>query len=209
MTRLCDILFSALGLIVLSPAIAFLAVCIKIDSRGPVFYRQERIGRFGRSFRLYKFRSMHVNADQKGLLITVGGHDSRITRLGYLIRKYKLDEIPQLINVLKGEMSIVGPRPEVKKYVDLYNDEQRKVLNVLPGITDMASIVYKNENELLETQPDPERYYIEKIMPDKIRLNQIFIKSPNIRSYFQIIFLTIKEIFSSQKGKFFTKQGLA
>lgn len=209
MTRLCDILFSAFGLLILSPAIIILSICIKLDSRGPVFYRQERIGRFGRVFRLYKFRSMQVNADKKGLLLTVGGHDNRITRLGHLIRKYKLDEIPQLINVLKGEMSIVGPRPEVKKYVDLYTEEQRNVLSVLPGITDVASIVYKNENDLLEAQADPERYYIETIMPDKIRLNQIFIKAPNIRNYFQIIFMTIKEIYSPGTGKVSARQELA
>lgn len=198
MTRIFDILFSAIGLIVLSPVMLVLAILIKADSRGPVFYRQERIGRFGRSFLLFKFRSMHIDADKKGPLITISTQDNRITRMGYYIRKYKLDELPQLINVLKGEMSIVGPRPEVKKYVALYTNEQRRVLEVLPGITDIASIVYKNENELLETQPDPEKYYVEKIMPDKIRLNQVFIKAPNIRNYFQIIFLTVREVFGSR-----------
>lgn len=196
MTRLLDIIFSLLGVIILSPFFILLSLWVKLDSKGPVFYRQKRIGRGGEEFSLLKFRSMHVDADKKGLL-TVGGRDPRITRSGYILRKFKLDELPQLFNVLAGDMSVVGPRPEVKKYVDLYNDEQRKVLSVRPGITDMASIEFSNENEILEKQADPEQYYIDHIMPEKIRLNQQYIQSPTVGNYFRIILLTAKKIFTS------------
>lgn len=196
MTRLLDIIFSLLGVIILSPFFILLSLWVKLDSKGPVFYRQKRIGRGGEEFFLLKFRSMHVDADKKGLL-TVGGRDPRITRSGYILRKFKLDELPQLFNVLAGDMSVVGPRPEVKKYVDLYNDEQRKVLSVRPGITDMASIEFSNENEILEQQADPEQYYIDHIMPEKIRLNQQYIQSPTVGNYFRIILLTAKKIFTS------------
>lgn len=198
MTRLFDILFSAIGLFLFSPLLVILAIYIKLDSRGPVFYRQERVGRYGRTFWLYKLRSMYVDADKKGPLITVGDQDQRITRIGQLLRKYKLDELPQLINVLKGEMSFVGPRPEVKKYVKHYTKEQRKVLDIRPGITDIASIMYKNENEILEAQSNPEKYYIKVIMPHKLSLNQVYIAAPNLKNYFYIIFLTAREVF---KGK--------
>lgn len=194
MIRLLDILFAMMALVVLSPVFFIIALCIKFNSKGPVFYKQVRIGKSSEEFRLLKFRSMHVNADRLGLL-TVGGRDPRITSVGYFIRKYKLDELPQLWNVLVGEMSLVGPRPEVKKYVDLYTPEQRQILNVRPGITDMASIKFRNENEILDKQPDPERYYIEHVMPEKINLNYIFIKQPTVASYFRIIFLTIRNIF--------------
>ncbi len=196
MTRLLDIIFSLLGVIILSPFFIILSLWVKLDSKGPVFYRQKRVGRGGEEFSLLKFRSMHVDADKKGLL-TVGGRDPRITRSGYILRKFKLDELPQLFNVLAGDMSVVGPRPEVKKYVDLYNDEQRKVLSVRPGITDMASIEFSNENEILEKQVDPEQYYIDHIMPEKIRLNQQYIQSPTVGNYFRIILLTAKKIFTS------------
>lgn len=196
MTRLLDIIFSLLGVIILSPFFILLSLWVKLDSKGTVFYRQKRIGRGGEEFSLLKFRSMHVDADKKGLL-TVGGRDPRITRSGYILRKFKLDELPQLFNVLAGDMSVVGPRPEVKKYVDLYNDEQRKVLSVRPGITDMASIEFSNENEILEKQADPEQYYIDHIMPEKIRLNQQYIQSPTVGNYFRIILLTAKKIFTS------------
>jgi lipopolysaccharide/colanic/teichoic acid biosynthesis glycosyltransferase len=197
MIRFFDVLFSFLGLLILSPIVFILALCIKFTSKGPVFYKQQRVGRYGKTFTLLKFRSMYIGSDKKGLL-TVGGRDPRITPIGYFIRKYKLDELPQLWNVFVGEMSIVGPRPEVAKYVDLYNDEQRKILNARPGITDMASIKFSNENEILDKQPDPERYYIEQVMPEKITLNYIFIQRPTIRKYFTIIFLTAKKIFSSK-----------
>lgn len=194
MIRLFDILFSLLALIVLSPVFLMIILFIKLGSKGPAFYKQARIGLHGKEFTLLKFRSMHINADKLGLL-TVGGRDPRITSAGYFIRKYKLDELPQLWNVLIGDMSIVGPRPEVKKYVDLYTPQQREILNVRPGITDIASIMFKNENEILDKQADPESYYIQHIMPEKIRLNYIYIQRPNIINYFRIILLTAKNIF--------------
>lgn len=193
MTRIFDILLATLGLFILSPLLIFVYVAIVLESRGGGFYRQERTGRYGKPFRLIKFRSMYVNADKHGL-ITVGGHDNRITRVGYYIRKYKIDELPQLINVVKGDMSIVGPRPEVKKYTDLYTEEQRKILDVRPGITDYASIKYVDENEILGTSDNPERTYIEHIMPDKIKLNMIYISQNDIKEYFKIIFLTLTNI---------------
>ena len=172
--RIFDIVSSSVVLVVLSPVFAAIAVWIKLDSPGPVFYRQVRVGRGNRDFYLYKFRSMRVGADRQGL-ITVGGKDPRVTRSGHFIRKYKLDEFPQLINVIKGDMSIVGPRPEVRKYVEMYTPEQMKVLCVRPGLTDPASIRYRNENELLATVEDPERYYREVIMPDKLRLSLEYV----------------------------------
>ncbi|MBS1687699.1 MAG: sugar transferase [Bacteroidetes bacterium] len=193
MTRFFDIIFSFVGLIILSPVLLFLCLWVKLTSKGPVFYKQKRVGLGGKEFWLYKFRSMYVDADKRGLLTV--GKDTRITSSGYYLRKYKLDELPQLFNVLTGDMSIVGPRPEVKKYVDLYTDEQKKILNVRPGITDLASIKYKNENDLLHTQSDPEQYYIAHIMPEKIRFNNIFIKSPTPANYFKIIFMTIGHVF--------------
>ena len=159
------------------------------DSAGPIFYIQKRVGLNGKEFNLFKFRSMRVNADKLGLL-TVGGRDSRITNSGYILRKYKLDEFPQLLNVLKGEMSLVGPRPEVRKYVDLYTSDQRQVLQVRPGITDEASIKYKNENDLLALSDNPEKTYIQEIMPAKLELNKKFIQNPNIANYFSIVFRT-------------------
>lgn len=193
MTRIFDILLATLGLVILSPLLILVYVAIVLESRGGGFYRQERTGRYGKPFRLIKFRSMYVNADKHGL-ITVGGHDNRITRVGYYIRKYKIDELPQLINVVKGDMSIVGPRPEVKKYTDLYTEEQRKILDIRPGITDYASIKYVDENEILGTSDNPERIYIEHIMPDKIKLNMIYISQNGIKEYFKIIFLTLTNI---------------
>lgn len=190
MLRLFDICLSAFGLMILSPLFIIVTIWIIIDSRGPVLYKQQRVGRFGVDFTLLKFRSMRVNADKAGLL-TVGGRDNRITNAGYYLRKFKLDELPQLFNVLAGDMSLVGPRPEVRKYVQLYNDEQKKVLQVRPGITDLASIAYKNENELLAQSEDPEKTYINEVMPEKLRLNQHFIKNPTIKNYFTIIFRTV------------------
>lgn len=195
MTRFFDIIFSALGLIILSPLLLVIWLLIVTESRGGGFYTQERIGKDGVPFRLYKFRSMRPDSD-KGSLITIGGHDSRITKTGFFIRKYKLDELPQLWNVLKGDMSLVGPRPEVRKYVDLYTPEQRVVLRVRPGITDYASIEYADENEILGKADDPERTYIEQIMPEKIRYNLKYINHPTVGEYFKIIFLTFKKIIS-------------
>lgn len=191
--RFFDIIFSSLGLIILFPVFIILAVWISMDSRGGVFYLQERIGKDFKPFKLYKFRSMYSGSDKKGLL-TLSGNDNRITHSGYFIRKYKLDELAQLINVLKGDMSLVGPRPEVKKYVVLYNDEQKKVLLVKPGITDYASIEYYNENEILEKSSNPEKTYIEEIMPHKLSLNLKYIQEQSLLTDVKIILKTIKKI---------------
>ena len=165
MKRLFDIIASGLGLLVLSPLFLMLAIWIKLDSKGPVFYRQVRVGKDNKDFRIFKFRSMRVGSD-KGSLVTIGGRDPRITRSGYIIRKLKLDELPQLINVFVGDMSLVGPRPEVRHYVNYWTPEQMHVLDVRPGITDPASIKFRNENELMEQAEDPEDYYINVIMQE-------------------------------------------
>lgn len=193
MIRFFDILFSSLGVVVLSPLFLVLAVWIKLDSKGPVFYKQSRVGKNDEDFRLYKFRTMVVNADKKGL-ITVGGRDPRVTRAGYFLRKYKLDELPQLVNVLRGNMSLVGPRPEVRKYVEMYTPEQRKVLSVKPGLTDYASIHYIDENRVLAKSDDPERTYIDIIIPEKISYNMKYIENRSVKEYFKIIFMTLGKI---------------
>lgn len=189
MIRILDVFFSIIGLVLLSPILFIISVIILIESKGGIFYLQERIGKNGIPFKLFKFRSMAAGSDSKGLL-TVGMNDARITKSGQLIRRYKIDELAQLINVLKGEMSLVGPRPEVKKYVDLYTETQRKVLSVKPGITDLASIEFSNENELLEKQSNPEEYYIREIMPKKIELNMLYIENPNLINYSKLILKT-------------------
>lgn len=194
MKRIIDIFASAFMLILLFPFGLVIALLIACDSRGGVFYRQSRVGRYNRDFTLYKFRTMRTDADRLGLL-TVGARDPRVTRVGYYLRKYKIDELPQLLNILSGDMSFVGPRPEVRKYVNLYNNEQKKVLSVRPGLTDYASIAYINENEILEKANDKEQTYINEIMPEKIKLNMKFIQNPSLYQYFKIIFLTIKSIF--------------
>ncbi len=186
---------SGLGLICLSPLFVVLAVWIKCDSSGPVFYRQVRVGRHNRDFRLFKFRSMRPGSDRKGL-ITVGGRDPRVTRSGYYIRKYKLDELPQLINVFIGDMSLVGPRPEVRKYVDMYNAEQMHVLDVRPGITSLASIRYRDENDILAAAEDPDRAYIEKVMPDKIAIDLEYVAKASLATDIALIFRTFKAILS-------------
>jgi lipopolysaccharide/colanic/teichoic acid biosynthesis glycosyltransferase len=191
--RLFDIFFSLIGLLILLIPFIIISLIIVIDSRGGVFYKQVRVGKDGKDFKLFKFRSMRTDADKAGLL-TVGGRDSRITRIGYYLRKYKIDELPQLINVLIGDMSLVGPRPEVRKYVDMYNVEQQKVLSVQPGITDYASIEYSNENEILGKAADPERTYIEEIMPAKLDLNLKYIREQGISTDLKIIFRTIFKI---------------
>ena len=178
---------------ILLPFFIIISLIIIIDSRGGIFYRQVRVGKGGRDFKLFKFRSMVSNADKKGLL-TVGGRDSRITRTGYYLRKYKLDELPQLINVLIGDMSLVGPRPEVRKYVQLYNEEQMKVLSVRPGITDYASIEYSNENELLGSVDNPEEVYIRQVMPAKLALNLKYIREQGLITDMKIIFMTLAKI---------------
>ena len=194
MIRTLDFLFSFLGLILLSPFFLLIALFIKISSSGPVIYNQSRIGLNGAEFSVYKFRTMRMNSDKLGL-ITVGGRDPRVTSIGYYLRKYKLDELPQLINVLTGDMSLVGPRPEVKKYVDLYTIDQKKVLSIRPGITDWASIYYRDENVILGQSSDPEKDYIEKVMPDKLKFNLIYIENFGFLEYFKIIFSTVRHIF--------------
>jgi len=193
MIRFFDILFSLLGIIVLFPVFLLLYITIRLESKGGGFYKQLRVGRNGGDFYVYKFRSMRIGSDKQGL-ITVGGRDPRITRVGYFIRKYKLDELPQLFNVLKGDMSLVGPRPEVRKYVELYTEEQRRVLSVRPGITDYASIEYVDENTILGQAEDADKAYVEQILPDKICYNMKYIEHRSVKEYFKIIFLTIWSI---------------
>ena len=195
MIRLLDIIFSILGIIILLPLFMIICLIIKADSKGGCFFIQERIGKGGKPFGILKFRTMRCGADADGLL-TIGTHDRRITRVGSFLRKTKIDELPQLWNVLKGEMSIVGPRPEVEKYVLLYTDEQRRVLSVRPGITDYASIEYVNENEILSQASDPDRAYIEKVMPHKIKLSMRYLEHYCVSEYLKIIFLTLKKIIS-------------
>ena len=196
MKRLFDIVASGFGLFLLSPLFLLVAIWIKLDSPGPVFYRQVRVGRYNRDFRIFKFRSMRVGAD-KGSLVTIGGRDPRVTRSGYFIRKFKVDELPQLINVFIGDMSLVGPRPEVRHYVDYWTKEQLHVLDVRPGITDPASIKFRNENELLEKAEDPEKYYIEVIMQEKLRLYLKYVEKHNfwydIKLIFQTFWVIVRE----------------
>jgi len=170
-TRIFDIVFALTGLVCLCPLFIIIALWIKLSSKGPVFYLQNRVGTDNKDFKLCKFRTMYVDADKKRSL-TVGMRDDRITNTGILLRQYKLDELPQLWNVLKGEMSFVGPRPELRKYVELYSINQKEVLKIKPGITDTASIQFRNENELLANALEPEQYYIQNILPVKIELNQ-------------------------------------
>ena len=192
--RIFDIVFSILGLILLLPLFFLIALSLKIESKGPIFFIQSRVGKQNKNFRIYKFRTMFVGSDKIGLL-TIGDKDPRITRIGYFLRKYKLDELPQLINVLIGNMSFVGPRPEVRKYVDYYTEDDLKILRIKPGITDYASIHFRNEVELLKDTDNPEKLYIETILPEKIKLNKKYINSNNIITDFKIIVKTIQTIF--------------
>ncbi|HOP02824.1 MAG TPA: sugar transferase [Tenuifilaceae bacterium] len=198
--RFFDVLFSFIGLVVLSPFLIVFAIIIRFDGHGRSLYQQERVGQNRKPFKLIKFRSMFPNSD-KGLQITVGNADSRITPVGRFMRKYKIDELPQLINVLKGDMSLVGPRPEVKKYVDLYTKKQLEVLSVRPGITDFASIEFVNENEILAFSENPEEEYVNNILPKKIEISLGYASKPSVSAYFRIIFLTIKTIFISGNKK--------
>ena len=192
--RLFDIVASFIGLIILSPFLFIISIIVLLSSPGGIFYRQVRVGKNGKDFRLWKFRSMRPDSDKKGLL-TVGGRDPRVTGIGYFLRKFKLDELPQLINVLVGDMSLVGPRPEVRKYVNMYTPDQLRVLDVRPGITDYASIEYSNENELLAKSADPEKTYIEEVMPAKLKLNMKYIEEKSFGTDVKIIFKTIGKIF--------------
>lgn len=189
MKRLFDIFASGLGLLILSPLFIVVAIWIKFDSKGPVFYKQLRVGRHNKDFYIYKFRSMRVGADS-GSLVTIGERDPRVTRSGYFIRKFKIDELPQLFNVLIGDMSLVGPRPEVRHYVDYWTEEQMRVLDVRPGITDPASIKYRNENELMEKAENPEEYYINVIMQEKIKLYLEYVDNASFWYDIKLIFKT-------------------
>ena len=195
--RFFDIILCVLGLILLSPIFLLIVFSIKLSSGGSIFFKQQRVGKDDKDFMLFKFRTMYNGSDKKGLL-TVGGRDKRITEIGYYLRKFKLDELPQLFNVIVGDMSIVGPRPEVRRYVNLYSNEQKKVLNYLPGITDYASIVFRNENELLASAVDPEDYYIKVLVPKKNKLNLRYIENKGLKEYFTII---AKTVVISLKGK--------
>ena len=197
MKRLFDVFASGCGLLVLSPIFLIMAIWIKLDSEGSVVYRQVRVGRNNNDFRIFKFRSMRVGSD-KGSLVTIGGRDPRITRSGYFIRKYKLDEFPQLINVFLGEMSLVGTRPEVRHYVNYWTEEQMHVLDVRPGITDPASIKFRNENELMEKAKDPEDYYINVIMQEKIKLYLEYVQNASFWYDIKLIFQTFKEIITER-----------
>ena len=196
MKRLFDILFSLMVLSLFFPIGLLIAKLILVSSPGGIFFRQERIGLHGKPFRLFKFRSMRRDSEKSGTL-TVGMKDSRITKIGVFIRKFKLDEFPQFINVLVGNMSVVGPRPEVKEFVDLYTEEQKKVLEVKPGITDYASIAYFNENEILAKSNNPRETYIKEVMPDKIKINQKYLNNPTLIHDFRIIWKTIIRIFKN------------
>lgn len=188
--RIFDFLVSLVGIIILSPIFIIVSIAIKLDSRGNILFLQKRVGRYGKEFNIYKFRTMVTDAEKLGKQITIG-KDNRITKFGAFLRKFKIDELPQLFNVLKGDMSLVGPRPEVPKYVSLYNNEQKKVLDVRPGITDMASLRYKDENDILGKVDNPEDYYINVIMKDKLQLNLEYIEKSNI---FFDIYLILKTI---------------
>jgi lipopolysaccharide/colanic/teichoic acid biosynthesis glycosyltransferase len=191
--RMFDVFFALIGLIVLLPFLLIISLLIILTSGFPVFYLQKRVGRDNQDFHLFKFRTMRKDSDKKGLL-TVGGRDPRITGIGYYLRKYKLDELPQLLNVLFGSMSFVGPRPEVRKYVDLYNNEQKQVLKLKPGITDYASLEYFSENELLAKSNDPETTYIQEIMPAKLELNKKYISEAGVGTDMKIILRTIGKV---------------
>lgn len=190
MTRLFDLLGAALGLLLLSPALLLIAAAIRLTDGPPVFYRQVRVGRHGRPFRIWKFRTMVVDADRAGKPLTVGG-DPRVTRTGAWLRRWKLDELPQLLNVVAGDMAFVGPRPEVPRYVDLYTESQRRVLELRPGITDLASIAYRNESDLLEGREDPEAHYIGTILPHKIRINLDYAARATFLKNIKVILATL------------------
>jgi lipopolysaccharide/colanic/teichoic acid biosynthesis glycosyltransferase len=191
--RIFDFTLSLGGIMVLSPIFLLIALVIKLESKGNVLFTQMRVGKGAKDFYLFKFRSMYIDSEKSGQL-TVGMKDPRITGIGYLLRKFKIDELPQLLNVLIGNMSFVGPRPEVRKYVDLYSPEQLTVLTVKPGITDKASLKYFNENELLEKSTNPEQTYINEIMPEKLKINIEYIQQRSIVQDFTIIFKTIWRI---------------
>jgi len=191
--RIFDLLFSLLSLILISPFLILIAIIIKLDSKGPIFFIQERVGRNNKDFNIYKFRTMHIQSQKKGLL-TIGNHDSRITKFGFFLRRYKIDEFPQLINIIKGDMSFVGPRPELRHYVNFYTEDDMKIFQVRPGIAGLASLKYRNEVELLKTANDPEAFFIKTIIPDKLRFNKEYIKKQSFFFDLKLIFKTIIEV---------------
>ena len=194
MKRIFDIVFSVCGLLILNPLLIIIALIIKVNGRGPVFYSGLRVGLHGKLFRMLKFRTMVAYAEKLGGPSTSDA-DPRITKVGKLLRKYKLDELPQLINVLKGEMSFVGPRPEVKHYVDMFTEEEKSILTVRPGITDWASLWNPDEGSILAGSPDPEKAYMEKIRPTKLKLQLKYVKEHSFSNDMKIILLTLKTIF--------------
>ncbi len=191
--RIFDFIFSLIGLLLLSPILILISILIKLDSRGPVLFIQNRVGKNNVDFNIYKFRTMRMASETKGLL-TLGNNDSRITKIGYFLRRYKIDEFPQLINVLKGDMSFVGPRPELRYYVNFYTDDDMKIYQVRPGITGLASLKYRNEVELLKAAKNPEEYFIKTIIPDKLRFNKIYIKKRNFFFDLKLILMTIVKV---------------
>lgn len=193
--RLFDIIVSILVLAIIWPVLLVIAISIIIESTGGVFFKQQRVGRGERVFWIYKFRTMSPDSESKGLL-TVGGRDTRITQVGYYLRKFKLDELAQLFNILKGDMSWVGPRPEVPKYVNMYTEEQKIVLSIRPGLTDYASLAFINENEILQKSPHPEQTYINEIMPTKLQMNLRYIKEKSLLTDFKIMWKTFLKILS-------------
>ena len=197
MKRFLDITISFFGILILLPVIAIIAILVKIGSKGPIIYKQRRVGIGNIDFDIYKFRTMYLNSDKKGLL-TVGDKDPRVTPIGFYLRKLKLDELPQLFNVLFGDMSLVGPRPEVRKYVNYYSEEDMSVLNVRPGITDYASIEFRNENEMLKGCDNPDQKYIEEILPIKLDLNKKYIQNKSFLTDIKIICLTIISIVANK-----------
>jgi lipopolysaccharide/colanic/teichoic acid biosynthesis glycosyltransferase len=197
--RLFDIVMATAGLAVLSPVLAWIAFRIRLEDRGPVFYRGERIGHHGKHFHIFKFRTMVADAENLGASST-SDDDPRITRIGRSLRNYKLDELPQLINVLKGDMSIVGPRPQVKWAVDLYSPQEREILRVRPGITDMASIKFANEEEILKGSSAPDKDYIEKIHPEKMRMSLEYVRNRSFVGDMKVILLTVYAIAKKYKG---------
>jgi lipopolysaccharide/colanic/teichoic acid biosynthesis glycosyltransferase len=188
--RAFDLLLTVPGLLLLSPVFAVAALAVWLGDRGPVFFRQERVGWRGVPFRMWKFRTMRVDAERMGPQLTVG-RDPRITGVGAWLRRSKVDELPQLLNVLTGEMSLVGPRPEVERYVRLYTEEQARVLELAPGITDPASIAFRNESEILALEEDPERAYVERVMPEKIRLNLAYAERANVLTDLGVLLRTV------------------
>ncbi|MEX0315172.1 MAG: sugar transferase [Allomuricauda sp.] len=198
MKRVLDIIISFIGILVLTPIYIIIAILVKSDSKGPIIYKQSRVGLNNIDFNIFKFRTMYLDSDKKGL-ITIGDRDPRVTSVGYYLRKLKLDELPQLFNVLFGHMSLVGPRPEVRKYVDYYSEQDLKVLNVRPGITDYASIEFRNENEMLKGAIDPDKKYIEEILPIKLSLNRKYIREKSFFTDIKILCLTIASILETKK----------